>query len=450
MNQTLIKLYYAQLGLTENESETDILHNNYTRQLKDKHYHSQMTLLQEIFCDSKLSYLKKNKQFFIDNKNDPHFQGLIFFCIPQIARDNKPQEKLIFLLDCGYNPNITMNKKNMLFDIVDYKLPNGLEYNVEGLTPLHYFINKATLEILIKYGANPQNTVKMYDYLNEFINESKITKIKNSQDLKKYVDFEFKRFDNTKEETYLVDLSWNPLFMEDRKNHLNYTYLKDKINLWLKLAKEPNLTAYHLGLICENKQKYHYLKIFESQESLKEEEKLAALNILNLFEDNPNKAFKLLSEEVKKTNHYIESHIKEFLPLFQNKTKEIVHHVIRDGSITLLKNLIENQYVVDNNKKNYLETAYKYHKTEAFILLFEHGFKNGLDKISSHISSRLEGEFSSQKLNQVSAGIVYYLSRNGYHFEHSKVIEKLIAHEQTLLQTVESKSVEKNNKKLKI
>lgn len=438
MTPTLKDNYYKTLGLTMPEEELYIEHNQYRRQLTD--FSRGMTLLQEFFCHTPLGYLKKNKDFFIKNRNDPHFQGLMLFCIPSFG--NSYKERLEFLLDCGYDPNVIINQKKMLIDIENYRMPNGHLYSMDGLTPLHYFLNKKPLELLIKYGANPNQTITMFEYLNDFCLENNISQIKTKKDIQNYLEFEKNYAKKIKEPTFFQELFSN---MNDFIDSSYSNLIKDRVNLWLKLSQEKNINAYRLAILCQDKQKHLLLKSFESKDTLEEEEKKVGQLILNKYSQNDTSAYSLMTQEIKKRNQYIEENIESFLPLFQNKEKDIFNRVLREGSMSLVKKLVDNQYVVDHDKATYLETCYTYHKTEVFSYLFEHGFKNGLEQVVSHINKRLEFPFES--LSHVSAGIVYFLSKNGYHFEHTKVMEKIIAYEKERLSQIEVSSLDEAPKK---
>ena len=212
--------YYQSLGLTAPDTNYHFYNNNYTRKLNDVERGE--TFLQEIFYSTTLSYLRKNKEFFIKNKNDPHFQGLMMLCVPQIIISTQNQEKLEFLLECGYNPNVLINKKAMYLNHENYKYPNGLVYSIEGLTPLHYFTSKPQLLILLKYGADPQKTSAMFNYLHDFIAQTGITKIKNLQELQQYIDFEFNYAKDHKEDTYFMETLGRHHYIYDTKNAIIY------------------------------------------------------------------------------------------------------------------------------------------------------------------------------------------------------------------------------------
>lgn len=304
--------------------------------------HKQGFLLDLFFNQTSVKTLEKHADFFIQNKNHPFFQRLLFGLEKQTGIENAPG-KFEFLCKNKYDPNTMFT-----FEHVFYKDSiNFLE--CIGLTPLISCTNPKNVSTLLQHGASLHIKNKKQIFLNTIY-------------LLQHGDEFFKNYSNThniKEDVYL-----------QLKKYLS----SSKCKVLAKGSnKIPEYNCFEWAEFYHLSRKMETIHNFILKNGLDEnfEKQLIAPSYVKQMEKidkykefAPQLCYKLLLEAMKSNNPLVLEKLDKYQEVIikqQEPDKNFIFEIIRKSKLAWLEKVwglnFISQYALNQTKQTYLEVC---------------------------------------------------------------------------------------------
>jgi hypothetical protein len=167
----------------------------------------EINLIGAFFISASLKELKQEEKLFKENMNNPTFEGLLF--IPDIVSAKaKMADKIKYLLDLGYNPNVIATPE--MYINKSYFHYNGDPEESINLTPLYYCDNKKTLQYLLEAGADLNIKATIVGFQETYENVSPMEFAKKRKEKGKLVLLEkYNKAQTPKQKVEEIKLLWN-------------------------------------------------------------------------------------------------------------------------------------------------------------------------------------------------------------------------------------------------
>lgn len=387
-----------------------------------------------------IKQLKEQKEVFIKNKDTLSFQGLLF--LTPIYRNLTSKIKL--LLQWGFNPNIQL-KDTPYASILD-KLDASAK-------PLHSLDNLSDIKVFIQHGADIHAKTIFYPFAHAFYKATNIAEIKKVKDLKEFVDFS--KYQCPIHLRTTIDFIVSCENFKFPQNLLNpKTWYVEHINEQLKISRQP-LTLYQLAQIEGQKSKILYLKQFEDTLEVRRQEETQYQTIVQQL--HPDKKYKLLIDAIKCDNSVVLEHLSSFNLTHRHSGYNLLHKSIALNNKRFMEKIVQDK-LLSTSLCSYINYAYDNKKTQPFLYLYEKcknepEFKSTIDTIVQKINTKMETlqKFNTDReiMSLLPTTIIYFLTKEGYYFNNSIVIERIAKMEKSALDSIlQNTPIEKKSFKL--
>jgi hypothetical protein len=410
---------------------------NYILKMGNSIYTLEVNVIMAFFMAANLKQIQKEEKLFKENMNHPAFQGLLFTA-DMGSFKLKMSEKIIYLLNLGYEPNIIATPEMNI---------NNLLKKSKNITPLHYIKNKKVLQRLLDLNADLH--VK--------------ANVLNNSVLSYAVDKNIKQFHTN----FNIDCYIKEAYKENYLSETDYNYLlrhnfSDRMDPYNQELKKYSEAVTPIELAKRNKEKGKLVLLEKYNKTKTPKEKVEEIKTLWINKDK-KEALDLFLIEMKNENEILFENLLDFkdLILTTKNQNNMVNQMIVNQKIKWLDKVFDNNMSDDSfrgyNNTSYLAYAASKRKTTVFIHLYNKGINSGLDKFIESTKKWLDyidfNNFDSNYNNFFPVLIVDFLTTKGYDFGGNKIIlQKIVNFEKEKLeQSMATESeIKLSTKKIKV